>query len=123
MATELTVVTAPSAYERDILNTPVAPGFEAADIASGNEFRATGRELVLVRNVDVAPHNVTVTSQPASRTGRLGDITATVIAASGFMAFQIFPRDGWETGGVILISGDNVNIEFAIIRLPLQAAG
>lgn len=124
MATELTVVAAPSAYERDTANTPIDPGYEAADVANGNEFRSTGRELVLVRNVDgVAPHNVTVTSQPASRTGRLGHITATVIPLNGFMVFQIFPRDGWESGGLIAISGDNVNIEFAIVRLPLQAAG
>lgn len=124
MATALTVVDAASAYERNIANTPVDPGFAAADVANGNEFRATGREFVLVRNTDgAAPHNVTVTSQPASRTGRLGSISAVSIAADAFVAFQIFPRDGWEAGGVILISADDAQIEFAVVRLPLQAAG
>lgn len=124
MATELTVVTAPQAYERDTSKTPLDPGFAAVDVANGNEFRATGKELVLVRNTDgVAPHNVTVTSQPASRTGRLGHITTAVVPLDAYMVFQIFPRDGWESGGVILISGDDVQLEFAIVRLPLQAAG
>lgn len=124
MATALTVVEAPSAYERNTTNTPVDPGFVAADATSGNEFRSTGRELVLVRNTDSSTHNVTVTSQPASRTGRLGHITNAVIPISPSMeAFQIFPRDGWESGGLITITADNVLIEIAVVRLPLQAAG
>lgn len=124
MATELVVVEVPSAYERDETVTPIDPGFAAADVANGNEFRATGRELVLVRNTDSSTHNVTVTSQPVSRTGRTGDITDTVIPISPSMeAFQIFPRDGWETAGVIFISADNAFIEIAVLRLPLQAAG
>lgn len=123
MATELTVVEAPSAYERDILNTPVDPGLTAADNVNGNEYRATGRELVLVYNPTGGPLTVTVTSQPASRTGRLGDITTAVVAAGSLAAFQIFPRDGWESGGVILIAASAATVEIAVIRLPLQAAG
>ncbi len=123
MATELTVVEAPDAYEDVITVTPVDPGFVAADAVNGNSFRCTGKELIWVRNTDgAAPHNVTVTSQPASRTGRLGDITAAVIPLSGERVFQILPVDGWEVGGLCFISADDAQIEFAIIRYPLQVA-
>ena len=123
MATELTVVEAPAAYERDILNTPVAPGFVASDNTTGNTVRCTGRELVLVYNTDVSPHTVTVTSQPASRTGRLGHITTAAVAAGATKAFQIFPRDGWEVGGLVTLQTDDALVKIAVIRLPVQAAG
>ena len=123
MATELTVVIAPGGYDKDAADTPIDPGFEAADASSGTVFRCTGRELVLVQNPDASPHTVTVTSQPASRTGRLGHITTASIAAGAYKAFQIFPRDGWESGGLIEITASSALVEIAVIRLPVQAAG
>jgi len=123
MATELTVVEAPSAYEQDTSLTPVNPGFVAADAVNGNSFRATGRELLLVDNPTGGPLNISVTSQPASRTGRSGDITTNPVAAGTVAAFQFFPRDGWESGGLISLLAASASLRLAVIRYPLQAAG
>lgn len=122
MATELSVVELPGAYEADITNTPVDVGMVAADLA-GNTFRSTGREIVIVRNDDAAPQTITVTSQPASRTGRVGDIAAASIPIGEVRVFQIFPRDGWETGGLITVTASDVDMLLGVIRAPLQAAG
>lgn len=122
MATELTVVDLPSAYEAAIANTPVDVGLVASDLA-GNTFRSTGREIVIAQNDDVGAVTVTVSSQPASRTGRVGDIAAASIPASGVRMFQIFPRDGWESGGLITITTSDVDCLLAVVRAPLQAAG
>lgn len=123
MATALTIVDLPDPYETNILNTPIDVGLEASDITAGNEFRNTGREFVLAFNNDIAPQTVTVTSQPASRTGRLGDITAASIPASGWRIFQIFPPDGWSTGGLTLLSTSDVDLQLAVLRGQLQGAG
>lgn len=122
MATALTVVDLPGAYEANIVNTPVDVGLVAADL-TGNTFRSTGREIIIVRNDDVGVVTITVTSQPASRTGRVGDIAAASIAADGVRLFQIFPRDGWESGGLITVTASDVDLMIGVVRAPLQAAG
>ena len=123
MATELTVVDLPDPYETDTANTPVDPGFAAAD-TTGNTFRNTGRELVLARSTGGGGETVTVTSQPASRTGRLGDISAATMPASpDVVAFQIFPPDGWAAGGLTTLTASAVTVEFAVLRGQLQGAG
>lgn len=120
MATELTVVDLPDAYA--VSGTPIDVGLVASDLA-GNTFRSTGREIVIVRNDNVAPQTITVTSQPASRTGRVGDITNASIPAGEVRLFQVFPRDGWESGGLITVTTSNVDMKLAVVRAPLQAAG
>ncbi len=122
MATELTVIELPDAYETDITVTPVNANHVASDLA-GNFFRATGREILWLFNNDVAPQTITVTSQPASRTGRTGDITAASVPAAEHRVFQIFPRDGWESGGFINVVTSDVDILLSVLRGPLQAAG
>lgn len=122
MATELTVVDLPGAYEANIANTPVDIGLVAADL-TGNTFRSTGREVVVVRNDDVGVQTVTVASSPASRTGRVGDIAAASIPAGETRIFQIFPRDGWESGGLITVTASDVDVKVGVLRGQLQAAG
>lgn len=122
MATELTVVDLPDAYEQDTALTPVDPGFVAGD-PTGNTFRATGREILMVKNEGVGAATITVTSQPASRTGRTGDITNASIPAGELRIFQIFPRDGWESGGVISCTPSSSDLKLAVTRGQLQAAG
>lgn len=122
MATELTIVDLPDPYERDTANTPVDPGFVAADVA-GNTFRNSGRELVLVENPSAGALLISVSSQPASRTGRLGDITNASIPANTTMAFQVFPPDGWASGGLTTITAASAVLLLAVVRGQLQGAG
>lgn len=121
--TELTIVDAPDGYEHNIANTPVDPGFVACDAINGNSFRATGRELVLVWNQGAAAEVITINSNPASRTGRNGPITTASIAAGTIEAFQIFPKDGWEDGGLITMAMSSDHLYIAVVRFPVQAAG
>lgn len=123
MSTELTVVELPDPYESNTANTPVNPGFVAAD-TTGNFYRNTGRELVLLRNNGAVGRTITVTSQPHSRTGRLGDITAAAVAASAvLLAFQIFPPDGWASGGVTTLTANHLDVQIAVLRGQLQGNG
>lgn len=120
MATLLTIVNLPDPYESDILNTPVNPGFVAAD-TTGNTFRCTGREFVLLRNNGAVGRTITVTSQPHSRSGRLGDISAAVVAASAvLLAFQVFPPDGWTSGGLLTLTANHLDVQIAVVRGFLQ---
>lgn len=119
MATNIVITTLPTPYERDITKTPVSATLTAADTVNGNEFRNTGRELVVVQNNDVGVQTVTVTSQPHSVTGRLGHITTASLPIGAYRVFQIFPPDGWASGGVTLISGSNANVRFAVLRVPV----
>lgn len=122
-ATELTVVDAPSGYENDITKTPVDPGFVTSDPTNGNSFRCTGKELLLVWNTGGAAEVITVNSNPASRTARNGPITTASVAAGKIEAFQIFPRDGWEVGGLITVASSSDHLLLAVVRFPVQAAG
>lgn len=122
MATNIPITTLPLPYDRSISLTPVTGLFTFADIVNGNEFRNTGRELVVVQNNDAGAQTVTVTSQPLSKSGRLGHITAASIPAAAYRVFQIFPLDGWASGGVTLISASDVDVRFAVLRVPVPSA-
>jgi hypothetical protein len=119
---ELTIVDLPAGYEDDILLTPVNIGLEAGVIA-GDTFRCTGREILIAHNTDSHGQTITITSQPASRTGRLGHITNAIIPADEVRVFQMFPRDGWEVGGVVHVAVSDVDVFLAVLRAPVQAAG
>lgn len=121
--TELTIVDAPDPYEDNITLTPVDPAFVAMDATNGNSFRCTGRELVLVWNQGANPETITVNSNPASRTARNGPITTAEIGVGAIEAFQIFPRDGWESGGLVTMAVTSDHLLVAVVRFPVQAAG
>lgn len=99
---------------------PSTLAWTAADVAEGNQFASTGKEILLARNADVTnPHNVTITSTPEPVTGRTGHITNYSIPASEFRVFQLFPVVGWkQNDGFIYVTADSAQIEFAVLRLP-----
>ncbi len=113
----LVPVVLPTPFEQNIVDTPVDPGFVAGELA-GDTYSLTGREIILVRNPDASPHNITVTSQPSAGTSRTGDITNAVIPALAVRAFQLFPTNGWiDPTGLINLTVDNVLLELAALRL------
>lgn len=93
----------------------------AADVANGNSFACTGKELLLVRNSHATTaYTVTITSV-ADEKNRSEDISAYSLAAGDFAVFGVglTTAAGWrQTTNVINISGNNAAIEFAILRLP-----
>lgn len=113
----LNAVLLPDDYEVNILNTPVDPSFVAGDLA-GDTFPMTGKQIILVRNTGVAPHTVTVVSQPSQLTERTGDITAASIPIGATRVFQLFKTNGWrDTNGVINLTVSDVALELAAIQL------
>lgn len=115
MATTVLVKTAmPGPYG----TAGVAITWAAADVANGNHFVHTGKEILLARNDDVGPQTVTVTSENDPQ-GRTGDITTDSIAASAYATYQKFPVSGWRnTAGNIVIAASDANIFLAVLQLP-----
>jgi len=113
--TDLTKTNAPGHYA----SSGAALAFEAGDAVNGNQFVATGKELVIARNTDgAAAHTVTIhsTNDPYNRTG---DIANYSIPANGFAVFGPFPRLGWiQSDGKIYIDVDDALVELAVIVLP-----
>lgn len=91
--------------------------YTAADVGNGNSFPFTGNEIIIVRNIDGATsRNVTLTSV-ANAFGRTGNIVHS-LSLTSFAIFQATDLTGWlQTDGMFYLSGDNVNLEFAIVRL------
>lgn len=96
-----------------------AINWTAADVANGNSFTLTGREVLLIRNTDGAlARNITLTSI-ADLFGRLGTITNEAVPVGGFRVFGPVDTPGWQQAdGKFYLSADNAAIQFAILRLP-----
>jgi hypothetical protein len=110
----LVKTTAPGPYTAD----GVAITWTAAVVADKEEFLMEGNDLLLVRNEDASPHTFTITSA-ADRMGRLGHITAQSLAAGAWAVLGPFKKlDGWQQStGVLYIEADDVNVEWAVIKL------
>lgn len=104
----------PAANEADVT-------YVAADVANGNSFPCTGRELLLVWNDGgAAPYYVTLTSAVDEK-GRTEDITQYDVGIDEVAAFTVGMTNskGWkDAGGNILIDTENVALKLAVLRLP-----
>lgn len=91
--------------------------FAAVDVANGNYFPCTGKEMIIVQNTDGSvTRNLTVSS--VALNNRTGDLTKAV-AAGAFAMTQVFPTLGWQqSDGSIYLSGDNANLKVAVVRFP-----
>ncbi len=67
-----------------------------ADFVDGFSFPLTGRELLIIRNDNIAAKTVTIDSVAAKRTNREGDITAYSIGIGEYVALGPFSKDGWQ---------------------------
>jgi len=93
----------------------------AGDVANGNDFACTGRELILVQNTDGAtPYYVTISSVVDEK-GRTEDIDEYSLAAGDFARFSVGLTNskGWQqSDGKINIDVENAAVEIAVLRLP-----
>ena len=111
------------------LTKTTAPGYYAAagqavtmadaDIAEdGNQFTATGNDLVIAHNTGATPHNITINSV-ADPYNRSGDITSESIAAGAIKIFGPYKTLGWQqSDGKIYLSADSDEVEFGVVALP-----
>lgn len=95
--------------------------FAAGDLANGNSFVCTGREVLLVLNSDPTnPYTFTVTSVDDEK-GRSEDITTYSLAAGEYAAVGVGLTNakGWkQTSGLVYLAVSNAAIKFAVLRLP-----
>ena len=91
--------------------------FVASDVANGNEYASTGKELVIVKNVGAAPVTVTIGSS-ADAQNREGDITDYSVAVDGISVLGPFALNGWsQSDGTVEIDGSSVDLEIAVLKL------
>jgi len=89
-----------------------------ADFVEGAGFTMTERELILVRNDNVAAQTVTVSSM-VDAYNRDGDITTYSVGIGEYAMFGPFKKDGWvQADGKLYIAASATDVFFAIIRLP-----
>lgn len=88
-----------------------------ASFADGAGFAHTGREVLLVRNLNVGAQTVTVQSVGDAK-GRKADITAFSFATLEFGAIHL-PVAGWrQADGQLYFSATATDVAFAVLRLP-----
>lgn len=100
--------------------TAVNPTETSADVANGNQFPHTGREVLEAFNSDTVAHNVTLHSVPVR--GRQDPLHATAqsIPAGGRRVYGPF-GDGWrQTDGYVYVNADHATVRFRVLRLPAQ---
>ena len=87
----------------------------AADVGNGNQFLSTGKEILLVRNVNAD-------SPPVSRIVTLHKTSGSVektVAAGEYWASGVIPTTGWkQTDTYVYVNGAHANLEFAVIKEP-----
>ncbi len=113
MATAIPLQTVPS-YGGEIDSI----SWTAGDDVEDHEFSNDGNAILLIRNGDASPRDITIVSV-ADRLNRLGDLTVTVPAGEiGFVG--PLPIEGFnQPGGVVSVTlDDDTSIEFAAIQLP-----
>lgn len=115
---------------RTILTPEVAPGsqplaenvltFTAADVANGNRFAHTGKEVVLVRNANAGSTAREVTFQSVAIRGRQDakHNTGQSVPAAQVRVYGPFD-DGWrQSDGYVYCNGDNAELQFCVLRYP-----
>lgn len=91
---------------------------QVADVANMNQFTFTGKELIIVRNINAAAQTFTLTSV-ADEFGRTGDVTAFSLGAGEMAVFLATSLKGWQqSDGKFYLQGAHADIKFTILRLP-----
>jgi hypothetical protein len=91
--------------------------FSTGSTTDGFSYQASGRELVLVTNVNASPQTVTIKSV-ADSLGRTGDLGAYSLSQNEYCAF-IVPLDGFvQSDGTVNVDVGHNDVHVAVIRLP-----
>ena len=116
--TALTPLTPLGPYPASVAINTLDVTWTASDASNNNKFAATGRDLLLVRNVAVGAKTFTLTSQ-YNAYNRLGTITAYSLGASEVAMFWFGNTAGWaDSSGNIILDSEDANIEYAVVRIP-----
>lgn len=116
--TALTVQTLKGPHPGTVAANALDITWTAADDVNLNDFPHTGREVILVRNDNVAAQTFTLTSILSSLK-RLGTVTAYSLGIGEYAAFWAGDIAGWkQTDGKFYLDAAANDVFFAILRLP-----
>ena len=94
----------------------------AMDASNGNQFVATGQEILLFLNTDTSTHTFTITSV-ADNLGRLDTALTTYVVPvavgglSGVSALQMKSLAGWiQAGQVVTMTTSSALLKVAVLR-------
>jgi hypothetical protein len=114
--TALTPITPKGPYPGTVSAGDLAIAFTASDVANGNKWAFSGRDILLVQNSNAGAQTFTISSTADER-GRKADIATYSVPAGGFAAFFISSATGWtQADGTILLATSHANIQFAVVR-------
>jgi len=91
-------------------------GFAASDTANGNEFTASGKDILFAYNVNGAAQTVTVTLK-ADEYGRAGSVTAYSLAVQFDIAYIGILDGAYNTSDLVLVDTSSDDIHLAVLRL------
>lgn len=103
--------------------TEEALAWVPVDVANGNRFAHTGREILIVQNSDGAdPYDITFQSAPINGRQDPLDNVAIELAAGDISVFN-FRGEGWrqpsgDDAGYVQFDGENAAVEVIVLRLP-----
>lgn len=112
--TALTIQNAPGSYDYDGLDLTLA----AMDVTNKNDFPATGRELVIVKNDHATLSKQVTISSVADSLGRTKDIVKSIAVGAFAMFGPILQAGFLQADGKIYLEGDDALLKVAVIRLP-----
>ena len=111
--TTLTKTTAPGKYS----TTGTTVTMTAADTSNQNDYDSVDDAVIIAHNTSGSTaYTVTITSQPDSKTGRSGNVSAVSLAANEIRVFRP-GKDGWDNSGKTELEANNAAIEFGIVVL------
>jgi hypothetical protein len=101
---------------------PIAPdsldvAFTVGDAVNGLEYVATGRELVLMRNVNAGPQTFTLKSVK-DELNRTGDITTYSMGAGEFAPLYPPLKGFQQPDGKVYIDVSHNDVNIMVLRLP-----
>jgi hypothetical protein len=95
----------------------LAATFVAADSGNGNQFTASGRDLIIVHNTDVGAQTLSIASAPDA-SGRKADVVAYSIAAGAHIDVLITAASLFtQTDGTIQLNASANTVKFLILSL------
>lgn len=94
----------------------------AMDVANGNSFVATGKEVLVFMNTDTATHTVTITST-ADPYGRFDTaltaytVPVAVGGTSGIAAVEMSQTNGWiQSGSTVNMTTNSALVKVMVLR-------
>jgi hypothetical protein len=116
--TALTPVVVPARQLVSVAADAADLAFVAGDATNGNSVLCSGKEILVVWNVNAGAQTITIDA-PADEFARDGAITDYSIGADEIAIFGLFHADGWkQTDNTVHIDVGHVDVTLAVLRVP-----